>query len=47
MGCGQPDVIIGPGECPRVPLENLDGWWNDPHFDIRVVRITMRVTDEG
>ncbi|MEA3403611.1 MAG: hypothetical protein U9R79_20375 [Armatimonadota bacterium] len=45
MGAGQLDVVIGPGAGPNVPLENLDGWWNDPHFNIRVVRIAVRVAE--
>ncbi len=43
MGAGQLDVTVGPGEGPDVPLENREGWWNDAHFNIRTVRITVRL----
>jgi len=43
MGAGQLDVVVGPGAGPNVPLENLHGWWNDAHFNIRVVRISVRL----
>jgi len=47
MGAGQLDVVVGPGDGPQVPLENLNGWWNDAHFNLRVVRVTVRVRDES
>lgn len=43
MGAGQLDVTVGPGEGPAGnPLEKRDGWWGDAHFNIRLVRITVR-----
>lgn len=46
MGYGQLDVHCSPpGTEPNVPAELLDGWWNDAHFNIRTVRMSVRVTE--
>lgn len=46
MGAGQLDVIIGSNEHLDNPLEELGEWWNDAHFNIRTIRITVRI-EEG
>ena len=46
MGYGQLDVHVSPpGQCPTGPLESLGDWWNDPHFNLRNIRITVRVVE--
>lgn len=47
MGYGQLDVHVSmPGKGPNVPLESRGDWWNDAHFNIRNIRVTVRVADE-
>ena len=44
MGYGQLDVHVSmPGTAPNVPLEKHGDWWNDAHFNVRNVRITVRL----
>jgi len=45
MGAGQLDLHVGPDGGPQNPLENLHGWWNDANFNLRTVRITIRVLE--
>ena len=45
MGAGQLDLHVGPEGGPEVPLENLEGWWSDAHFNLRTVRIAVRVVE--
>ena len=51
MGYGQLDVhVSGRGRAPKHRLERLDvatgeEWWNDAHFNIHTIRVTVRVED--
>lgn len=46
MGYGQLDIHVSPkGKSPNAPLEKLDDWWNDPHFNLRTIRITVRLVE--
>ena len=54
MGYGQLDVHVSPPEwTPGKGAQNLEtysrgseNWWNDAHFNIRTVRIAVRVPEE-
>ena len=47
MGYGQLDVHISmPGTGPNHALENWQNWWNDAHFNLRNIRVTVRVPEE-
>ena len=44
MGYGQLDVHISmPGKAPTGPPETQGDWWNDAHFNLRTIRIAVRV----
>ena len=51
MGYGQLDVhVSGMGKAPKHHLEvlhaeNGEEWWNDAHFNINTIRVTVRVED--
>ena len=49
MGYGQLDVHVSPpGQAPNAPTERLQGeedWWNDAHFNLRTIRIAVRVVE--
>lgn len=44
MGYGQLDVSVSmPGNAPTGPMETQGDWWNDAHFNLRNIRVTVRV----
>lgn len=46
MGYGQLDVHVStPGQAPNVPVERREDWWNDAHFNLRTIRITVRIVE--
>jgi len=47
MAYGQLDVHVSmPGRAPNVPMERRGDWWSDAHFNIRTIRVTVRVTEQ-
>jgi len=48
MGYGQLDLHVGPaGQAPAGEIETLGEWWNDAHFNLRTVRVTVRAVERG